>query len=227
MQNREPGTKSQRTNDTACLALSKVYLEALRGWEAILPQARVTVTDEPIGTKQGHLRAWLEQQPWQPAAPHERALADTPRGSVVIGGVQLHLTPEAVLEQARAALAANPQGADRYRDWYVPLDEQRIAPKWLVSQLSGLPVTAFGAAAARRVLHGLGIAVKRVAGSILRFWDVKPKALRAWQCRADRRQPVPTSRQSWIAQCRGESHSPTWIFSAAAIWHSCRPRSGW
>jgi hypothetical protein len=45
---------------------------------------------------------------------------------------------------------------------YVVVDEQQVAPKWLVSQLFGLPVNAFATDEARRVLAHLGIEVRRL-----------------------------------------------------------------
>jgi ABC-type multidrug transport system ATPase subunit len=44
----------------------------------------------------------------------------------------------------------------------VLLDGQPVAPKWLVSQLTGLPTSDFDASAARRVLLALGIDVEHV-----------------------------------------------------------------
>jgi hypothetical protein len=49
----------------------------------------------------------------------------------------------------------------RYQSWYVVVDNQRVAVKWLVSQITGLPVSAFVSDEARRLLVQLGIKVTR------------------------------------------------------------------
>lgn len=77
-------------------------------------------------------------------------------------GVPITLSRAAVLDAARAGIAAGDPGVQRFRDWYVLVDGQRVAPKWLVSAISGLPTTMFDASNARRVLLALGIDVERV-----------------------------------------------------------------
>lgn len=148
-----------------CLGLSQVYLPALTGWKAIVPACtEVTITDGPIGTKKAQLRAWLEQREWVAATPPQRLLASAqPRGKATVAGVQLQMSRDEVFERVRSALATDPHGADRYQKWYVLIYGQKIAPKWLVSKLSGRPTTAFDASAARKVLVQLGIDVERCA----------------------------------------------------------------
>jgi len=67
-----------------------------------------------------------------------------------------------VINVARQALAEGRGDPSRYQSWYVPIDGQRVSPKWLVSQLTGLPVSAFVTGEARRLLEQLGIEVMRV-----------------------------------------------------------------
>jgi len=147
-----------------CLGVSQRYLRALQGWEDQVPAGvAVTLTDGPMGTKLGQLRAWLEGRTWQaPAVQPERLVAAAqPRGTATISGVSLQISREAVLEQARQALATDGQAARRYRDWYVLVDDQRVAPKWLVSLISGIPTSRFDAGRARQVLLALGVDVER------------------------------------------------------------------
>lgn len=149
-----------------CLGLSQRYLRAMRGWETVVPPGMaVTLTDGPMGTKLGQLRAWLEGRTWGPSdnLPERLIAPEQPRGSAQLAGIEVALDRDAVLERARAALARGEAGARRYRDWYVLVDGQPVGPKWLVSEISGLPTSAFDASAARRVLLALGIDVERVA----------------------------------------------------------------
>jgi hypothetical protein len=83
------------------------------------------------------------------------------QGKTCIRGIEVELTPEQVFDVARSALAKNPCGAARYYAWYVRVDNQRVSAKWLVSQLTGLPVSAFVTDEARRVLARCGIKVER------------------------------------------------------------------
>lgn len=151
--------------DKLCLGISNRYLRAMRGWQGYLPLGlNVTITDGPMGEKLGQLRAWLEGRTWvSPAAsrPVRLIAAEVPRGEAVLAGVQVRLTREEVLAQARAALAADRSGAGRYRDWYVVLDGRPVAAKWVAGVISGLPTSKFDAANARRVLLALGIDVER------------------------------------------------------------------
>ncbi|NTU80017.1 MAG: hypothetical protein HGA45_11535 [Chloroflexales bacterium] len=151
--------------DKLCLGISDRYLRAMEGWETYIPSGlEVTATDGAMGAKLGQLKAWLEGRAWVPPAasrPAHIAAAANPRGEAVLAGVHLRLTRDEVIAKARAALAADGAGADRYRDWYVVLDGRPVAAKWVASVISGLPTTKFDAANARRVLLALGIDVQR------------------------------------------------------------------
>ena len=146
-----------------CLGVSDRYLRAMEGWETLVPaDVDVRVTDGPMGTKLGQLRAWLEGRVWMPAdRPTHVAAPVAPHGKVMLSGVLLHMTREDVFVRARAALANDDAGARRYRDWYVRVDDQRVAAKWLASVISGLPTSRFDASNARRALLALGIDVER------------------------------------------------------------------
>jgi hypothetical protein len=146
-----------------CLGISDRYLRAMTGWEQFVPTTcAVTITDGPMGTKLGQLRAWLEGREWTPQERPEQYIAPaTPPGAVTLSGVRLELTRDEVLERARAALADNPPAAQRYRDWYVLIDDRPVAAKWLAGVISGLSTAQFDAANARRALNALGIDVHR------------------------------------------------------------------
>jgi hypothetical protein len=148
-----------------CLALSKLYLHALHGWENIAPaEASITVLDGPMAAKPAQLRSWLQGNIWKPTeyAPHHRLKAKEPRSEVILNGVSIRLSREEVFEKARIALATGDTvGANNYRDWCVFIDGKPVSTKWLVKLISGIPVDGFDAPASRRVLLGLGIDVER------------------------------------------------------------------
>jgi hypothetical protein len=67
-----------------------------------------------------------------------------------------------VLETACQALSSQSKNATCYQSWYVEVGMVRVSPKWIVSQLTGLPVGSFHTSDARRVLQQLGISVHAV-----------------------------------------------------------------
>ena len=144
-----------------CLAMSKVYLAALEGWPALIPQGvQVALTDGPQGVKLAKLKRWLWTNVQDDVKDKHREAR--PRGYARIRGVEVTMTPEQVLAIARQALTEGRDVPDRYYSWYVQVDDQQVAPKWLVSQLTGLPVSAFVTNEARRLLTQLGIKVMHV-----------------------------------------------------------------
>ncbi len=145
-----------------CLAMSKAYLAALEGWPALVPQGvQVALTDGPQGVKLAKLKRWLWRDVVQDDVKDKQRGVE-PRGHARIRGVEVTMTPEQVLDTARKALAESRDMSDRYYSWYVQVDDRRVAPKWLVSQLTGLPVSAFVTNEARRLLTQLGIKVMHV-----------------------------------------------------------------
>lgn len=156
----------QRRYSSVCLGLSQRYLRAMEGWEALVPASlAITITDGPLGMKLGQLRAWLEGTTWQPdtSRPTRLTAPASPRGHAKIAGVEVAMTRDEVLDRARLALAAGIAGADHFRDWYVIIDDARVAPKWLVTQLTGQPTTRFSASQARQFLLQLGVDIESVA----------------------------------------------------------------
>jgi len=107
------------------------------------------------GRRIAQLYDWLHGAP--PEVAHSR---DVER--IQFRGVDVMHTVEEVLHIARQALQAGRGISDNYQAWYVAIDSYRVAPKWLVSQLTGLPVGQFTTSSARRLLAQLGIQVKRI-----------------------------------------------------------------
>jgi hypothetical protein len=141
-----------------CLAMSEVYLLAMKDWiEHVSPETQIVLTKGPQGAKLAQLKRWLWASTPDDADTNQ---AETHRhAGVLIRGVELRLSPQQVLEVARVALAEGRGNPGNYQAWYVQVDGQRVGPKWLVSQLTSLPVSAFGAREARRILAQLGVEV--------------------------------------------------------------------
>jgi hypothetical protein len=155
----------QQSYASLCFGLSRLYRQALEGWEEVVPSSvPVTHTDGPIGMKQAQLRAWLHDDP--PPKPADRPLrlpAPTHApGKTTLCGVTLTMSREEVLANARQGIKDEPKATKRYRNWYVMVDEHPVAVKWLVSRISGLPPSRFDAGRARQVLLALGIDIERM-----------------------------------------------------------------
>ena len=133
--------------------VGKNYLFALAGcdplWEDDL---EVTYAAGSSGRRQSILRDWLRGAP--PPNRHIH-LSDI----VCIRGKKLSLTADQVIDIACRVLSEQKDATCCYQSWYVPINGHRVSPKWLVSQLTGLPVRAFHSDDARRVLLQLGLKV--------------------------------------------------------------------
>lgn len=151
------------------LSMGKTYLLALEGYEKLLPpETKVIVSRSTSGRKLSELKAWLNggELPTRPLLPFNEAIQNEhkPRrvnGVARLRGTDLAYTPNEVIQIARQALAAGVGKPFALKDWYVLVDGAKVGPKWLVSQLSNLPVRDFDASEARRVLHALGVDIYR------------------------------------------------------------------
>ena len=146
-----------------CIAMSKTYQSALPGWTTFVPSSMsVTIVKGSQGVKLAQLKRWLWEDLATAASITPRSTVVKSRGVARLRGIELRLTPSQVFEQARIALKSDGADAHSSRLWYVDLDDQRVAPKWLVSVLTGLSVNNFTADDARRVLSQLGIPIQRL-----------------------------------------------------------------
>lgn len=139
------------------LCMGQDYFPALGGYDMMIPNGlTVQVATGSLNKKLSLLYQWLYGKP--PEQPRRQS-AGSHQGSASVKGVEVILTPAQVVDLARQALETGKGNPHSYQSWYVLVDGQKIAPKWLVSQLTGLPVSSFHSMEARRVLLQLGIEV--------------------------------------------------------------------
>jgi hypothetical protein len=67
------------------------------------------------------------------------------------------MSPAQILLKAKDALAIDGAGASRFETWFVDVEGERVAVKWLVSVLFGKQVGHFRTADAIRILSSLGV----------------------------------------------------------------------
>lgn len=141
------------------IAAGRDYLIAMEGYaEVLTPYNGVSVANGQPGRRLAILHDWLYRQP---PKHHQFARVVGGQGRASIRGVNVVATPEQVLELARRGLDAGQQAATRGPSWHVAVGERQVSPKWLVSQLAGLPVSDFSTDQARRLLSQLGVKVMR------------------------------------------------------------------
>lgn len=107
-----------------------------------------------MGEKLSELYEWLYGES---AIKKNSTVKKSASGIVKLRGITISYTTEQVLEIAQSKIKNIDSQKNRYQSWYVLIDEQKISPKWLVSQLTSLPVSKFTAGEARRVLSQLGL----------------------------------------------------------------------
>jgi hypothetical protein len=155
-----------RAYDAVFMAVGRDYSHVLEGYAALAPTtASVMVGRGSQGKRLAQLHDWLYglQTPVATGTPgtaetrRTRKHHENPR----LRGVEITLTADQALAAARHAFATASHGRDRFHSWYVLIDGERIAPKWLVRQLTGLPAGAFTTQEALRILAQIGIPVHR------------------------------------------------------------------
>lgn len=139
------------------ICVTKKYFKALESYHQVIPvSVNVILATGTLGRKLSVLRQWLYGDSLQVLAP---VINEQPTDKIHFKGVELNLSDVNFSEVARQALAQGKGKPYNYQTWYILVDNQKISPKWLVSQLTGFPVSSFHSQAARRLLLQLGIPV--------------------------------------------------------------------
>lgn len=151
----EPFWKSNQIDDLMVVASSH-YVEALAGCFLMVSDGvTVNVTSGSIGRQVSVLHDWLHGGP--------PTIADAGRiKDVKFRGKIIQQTAAEVLDVARREYPGDLRMASRYETWCVHVDDHLVAPKWLVSKLTGFPVGQFRTADALSVLRKLGVEATRV-----------------------------------------------------------------
>jgi hypothetical protein len=139
--------------DSAFICAGRKYLHLI---DPHLPDLRaafpVMLASGGLGEKLTRLRGWL-------GAPRPAVAAEGPQGTATVRGVRITATRDEVLAMAERAVRSGDRAALKCHGWYVPATDGRVAPKWLIQQLSRLPVSRFHSDDARRALAVLGVPV--------------------------------------------------------------------
>ena len=147
---------SGRQYDELFISMGKAYRQVLVGYKLLIPaDFKVIVSTGIMGRKLAELRNWLYEGVAESLDSQMKVIQ---QGKAYLRGIKIALTPKQIMDVARIALAEE-QNISKYQIWYVQVGDQRVPVKWLVNQLTGLPVNAFHTNEARRILQQLGIEV--------------------------------------------------------------------
>ena len=138
------------------ISMGKDYLRVLDGYKSLTStDLDVTVSQGSIGYKLTELRNWLHKHV---SVPPDNYTKVAKQGKASLRGIEIALTPKQIMERVNVALAKK-GNIPKYQMWYVQVGDKRVPLKWVVNQLTGLPVSAFHTNEARRVLQQLGIEI--------------------------------------------------------------------
>jgi hypothetical protein len=141
-----------------CLCVGKDYLQALDKYDTVVTsEMGITIVAGSPGKRLAELHRWLYGSSLEREQFSHQAVSN---GKVHLRGIDIDITSTQVLEVARRALLEGQGNPANYYSWYIQVDGKRVAPKWLVSNLLGLPLNAFTTGDARRLLMQLGIEVR-------------------------------------------------------------------
>lgn len=146
---------SSYTNLYFCLG--KAYFAVLDGYNNFIESdIEINIATGSIGKKLVKLHTWLYGRPPDLSQAYS---SKTTSDKVVFKGVEIEANLEKITAIARQALQEKQGKPFAYQSWYVLIDDQKVSPKWLVSQLTEFPVGKFHSQAARKLLTQLGFEV--------------------------------------------------------------------
>lgn len=139
------------------LGLPENYLELLGDWQSkIAPATALYIARGAPGQNAAALKEWLNESTESPGAIWNGM---TGKQSPRVAGREFNFSERQIRRCILAYHDNLPVAARRFHSRYVDVEGQRIAPKWLVSELTGVPVSRFNSEQACRALSAWGTAI--------------------------------------------------------------------
>ncbi len=149
-----------KSYNSICIALSKKYSQAVGDLSHLAtPVSRIQA---PQGEFLALLKKWLWRVSSSDTDERHTLNANRKRGMTTLRGVPIHYSINDVWSVVEKKISSEHPGMYNYRNWYVEFKGHRLSPKWIVSNLTGIPVGRFTAGEARRVLHQIGISCRKL-----------------------------------------------------------------
>lgn len=150
-------SRSNEGKSDVLICLGKDYFQVVDGKEILFSsKPSIKIAEGSPGQKLSCLYDWLYRCP-----PKLPSTTRQMNGTAVLRGVEVSLTRPQIFDIARVAIAEKRGNPTNFKAWYVSIDKMRLSPKWLVSQLTGIPISGFSTSEALRSLSQLGIKVER------------------------------------------------------------------
>lgn len=140
--------------------LGDLYLQVFEPILEKLSQTNSLVfTSGSSGKRLAEMHDWLYGE----NSPLRNEKNETKLAEVYIQGIRLQTNEAQIRSIIQKEITQNGiKDLQNFQSWFVPIDEIKVSPKWLISRLTGLPVSKFHSGQARKVLQNLGIKVQRV-----------------------------------------------------------------
>jgi hypothetical protein len=141
--------------------LGKTYLQVFEPvFEGLVKNPNTTFASGSSGKRLAEMYDWLYGE--KSALRNEQAKIKLEK-EVFIQGVRLDTTEKEIRVIVQKELRQNGmKEMQNFQSWFVPIDDLKVSPKWLISRLTDLPVGRFHSDQARKVLQKLSIKVQRV-----------------------------------------------------------------
>jgi hypothetical protein len=136
------------------------YLQVFEPTLQTLAQTNSLIfTSGSSGKRLAEMHDWLYGE----KSPLRNECTETILKEVFIQGIRLQTSEKEIRAIIQNEIAQNKtKDLQNFQSWFVPIDDMKVSPKWLISKLTGLPVGKFHSDQARKTLQRLGIKVQRV-----------------------------------------------------------------
>lgn len=140
------------------ICVSQIYLSSIDTEFLEKENLVVEVAKGPPGKR----LAFLYKAVYGHERPKDKISDQKVTGKAFLKGFSIELSTPDIFAKIEEFLKDSGGDEDNFLYWYVPYRNKKIAPKWLVSNLTGLHVSCFSSDESRRVLRQLGVPVEKV-----------------------------------------------------------------
>jgi hypothetical protein len=141
--------------------LGQIYQHAfVKILDDLSVQAQVISVTGSSGNRLSKMHDWLYGEKSPLRSEHQETKT---KKEIFIGGIRLKadaIDIQTIVQREHKKIGT--KDMHHFYSWFVEIDDIKVSVKWLVSQLTGLPVSKFHSDQARKVLQQLGLKVQRV-----------------------------------------------------------------
>ena len=144
-------TKSKKQKEIF-INLGSLYLEAFEpALSRISKHNLITYAKGSSGKRLAEMYDWLYGKN---SSLHNEQINEVVEKEAVIQGVRFTVTEAEIHQIVQKEISQKgKKDLEKFQSWFVPVDDLKVSPKWLISQLTDLPVSKFHSDQARKVLQ--------------------------------------------------------------------------